>query len=88
LGPVILIPPNGFPAIFLAFLGGFRSIGAFCLQAQVLEALTLDPVEGPSEDSVPGSQAEIGMAGIGMSSSNLGIGEIKLSKSCLQEIKI
>jgi hypothetical protein len=33
LGLVILIPPKGFSAIFLAFLGGFGSIGAFHLQA-------------------------------------------------------
>jgi hypothetical protein len=31
LGPVILIPPKGFPAIFLPFLGGFSSTGAFRL---------------------------------------------------------
>jgi hypothetical protein len=50
--------------------------------------LALDPVEGSSEDSAPGSQAEIEMAGIGMSPSNPKIGEMKLSYSCIQEIKI
>jgi hypothetical protein len=67
-----LDPARWFPAIFLAFLGGFGSIGAFRLQAQVLEALALYPSEGSSEDSTPGSHAEIRMAGIGMSPSNLG----------------
>jgi hypothetical protein len=50
--------------------------------------LALDPVEGSSGDSLLGSQGEIGMAGIGTSPSNLGMGEIKLSKSYIQEIKI
>jgi hypothetical protein len=63
-------------------------IGTFHLQARVLEVLALDPVEVSSEDSVSGSQADIGMVGIGMSSSNPGMGEIKLSMSCIQEIKI
>jgi hypothetical protein len=80
LVPVILIPPEGFPVVFLAFLGGLRSIGTFRLQARVLEALALNPTEG--------SRADIGMAGIGMLLSNPGMGKIKLSKSCIQEIKI
>jgi hypothetical protein len=88
LGLVILIPPKGLPAAFLAFLGGFGSIGIFRLQARVHEALVLHLVEGSLVDSVPGSRAEIGMAEIGMSPSNPGMGEIKLSKSCIQEIKI
>jgi hypothetical protein len=88
LGPVILIPPKGFLAAFLAFLLGFGSIGAFRLQAQVLEALALDLAEGSLEDSVLGSWAKIKTAGIEMSPSNPGIGEIKLSKSCIQKIKV
>jgi hypothetical protein len=63
--------------------GGLGLIGAFRLQARVLEALALDPVEGSSEDSTPGSQADIGMA-----PSNPGMGEMRLSKSCIQEIGI
>jgi hypothetical protein len=74
--------------IFSAFLGGFGSIGDFCLQAQVCEALTLDPVEGSLEESTQGSRAKIGMAGIGMSLLNPGIDKMKLSKSYIQEIKI
>jgi hypothetical protein len=50
--------------------------------------LALDPTEGSSEDSVPGSWADIGMAGIGMSPSNPGMGEIMMSRSCIQEIKM
>jgi hypothetical protein len=50
--------------------------------------LALDPAEGSSEDLAPGSRANIGMAGIGMSPSNLGIGEIMMSRSCIQEIKM
>jgi hypothetical protein len=74
--------------IFLAFFGGFGSSGAFRLQARVLEALALDLAEGSSKDSARGSRAKIGMAGIGISPSNPGIIKMKLSKSCIQEIKI
>jgi hypothetical protein len=88
LGPVILIPSKGFLVMFLAFLEGFRLIGAFRLQGRVLEALALELVEGSLVDSAQGSWVEIGMAGIGMSPSNLGIGEMTLSKTYIQEIKI
>jgi hypothetical protein len=37
--------------------------------------------------SPPGEQAETGIAGIGMSPSKPGIGEMKLSKSCIRTIK-
>jgi hypothetical protein len=37
---------------------------------------------------MPGSQIDIGMAGIEMSPSNPGMGQMKLSKSCIQEIGI
>jgi hypothetical protein len=43
-----------------------------------------DPVEGSWEDSTPGSHVEIGIVGIGVSPSNPRMGEIKLSKSCIQ----
>jgi hypothetical protein len=88
LVPVIFIPPEGFPTVFLAILRGLGSLGAFLLHARVLEALALDPTQGFSEGSAAGSLADIGMAGIEMSPSNPGMGEIKLSKSCIQEIKI
>jgi hypothetical protein len=59
-------------------------MGAFRLLAQLREALAPDSVEGPWENPTLGSQAETGMAGIRMSPSNPRIGEIKLSKSCIQ----
>jgi hypothetical protein len=37
--------------------------------------------------SPPGQQAEMGIAGIGMSPSKPGMGEMKLSKSCIRTIK-
>jgi hypothetical protein len=37
---------------------------------------------------MPGSRAETGMIGIKMSLSNPGMGEIKLSKSRIEEIKM
>jgi hypothetical protein len=59
-------------------------MGAFHLLARVREAPAPDLVEGPWEDLTPGSQAETGMAGIGISPLNPRIGEVKLSKSCIQ----
>jgi hypothetical protein len=63
-------------------------MGAFHLLARVLEAPALDSVEGSSEDSTPRLWVEIGMAGIRISPSNLRMGDIKLSKSCIQTIRI
>jgi hypothetical protein len=57
---------------------------AFCLPARVFEELALAPTEGSLTDSSPGGQAKIGMVGNGMSASKLGMGEIKLSKACIQ----
>jgi hypothetical protein len=68
----------------LAFFGWLGSMGAFRLLAWVREAPALDLVEGPYEDSMPVSQVKTGMAGIGISCSNPGMGEVKLSKSCIQ----
>jgi hypothetical protein len=63
-------------------------MGFFRLLARVLEAPTLYLVEGSLEDSTARSRADIGMVGIDMSPSNLGIGDMKLSKSCIQEVGI
>jgi hypothetical protein len=56
---------------------------ALCLTSRVLE----DPAPGladeSSVDSLLGVWAEIRTAGIGISLSNLGIGEIKLSRACI-----
>jgi hypothetical protein len=83
----ILIPPGGFHGAFLAFFGWLGAMGAFLLLARVCEAPVPDPVEAPWEDLIPGSRAETGMAGIGMSPSNPGMGEMKLSKSCIQKLE-
>jgi hypothetical protein len=58
---------------------------AFRLPAWVLEASTLASIDRSLPDSPLGDQAETGMAGIMMSPSNLGIGEIKLSKAYIQK---
>jgi hypothetical protein len=79
---------RSFSGSLLGLFGGLESIGAFRLQARVLEALALGMAVGSSEDSAPGTWADIRMTGIGMSPSNPRMGKIKLSKSCIQEIKI
>jgi hypothetical protein len=48
----------------------------------------LAPVEGSLSASSPGGWAETGIAGIGISPSKLGMGEMKLSKACIQTIKV
>jgi hypothetical protein len=58
------------------------------LPARVLGVLTLAPVEGSLSASPPGGWAETRMAGIGISPSKSGMGEMKLSKACIQTIKI
>jgi hypothetical protein len=60
---------------------------AFRLLARVFDAPTLASAEGSSMASPLGGRAETGIAGIGMSPSKPGIGEIKLSKSCIRTIK-
>jgi hypothetical protein len=60
----------------------------FRLPAQVLEVLVLAPVDGSLVTSSLGGWAETGMAGIGMSPSKPGIGEMKLSSACIQTNKI
>jgi hypothetical protein len=47
----------------------------------------LPPAVGPLMTLPPGGQAETGITGIEMSPSKPGIGEMKLSKSCIQTIK-
>jgi hypothetical protein len=57
---------------------------AFHLPARVLYALALALADRSLVDSPLGDRAEIGNAEKGMSHSNLGMGKIKLSKSCIQ----
>jgi hypothetical protein len=61
---------------------------AFHLLAQVFEALALAPVDESLVGSSLGGQAKTGTARIRMSPSKSGIGEIKLSKTCIQMNKI
>jgi hypothetical protein len=81
IGLLILIPLEHFPVVFLAFFWGVGLAVAFCLLARVFDALV--SVEGLSMALSPGGWAVMGIAGIGMSPSKLGIGEMKLSKSCI-----
>jgi hypothetical protein len=52
---------------------------AFHLLARVFDVRTLALAEGSSMASPPGGRAKMRIAGIGMSPSKLGIGEMKLS---------
>jgi hypothetical protein len=81
VGSLILIPLEDFPVAFFTFFRGVRLAVAFHLPARVLEALALALTDGSLVDSPPGHRAKIGIAGIGMSPSNPGMGEIKLSKA-------
>jgi hypothetical protein len=76
--------------LLIAFLAFFLGVGlavAFHLLARVLDAPALDAAEGSSMALPPGERAEMGMAEIGMSPLKLGMGEMKLSKSCIRTIK-
>jgi hypothetical protein len=61
---------------------------AFCLLAQVFEALALAPVEGSLADLSPGGRAKTRMARIRTSTLKSGMGEIKMSKAYIQTNKI
>jgi hypothetical protein len=50
----------------------------------VFYAPALAPIDGSLADSTLGDRVETGIVGIGMSPSNLGMGEIRLSKACIQ----
>jgi hypothetical protein len=57
------------------------------LPDRVLDVLPLAPVEGLLPTSPLGGSTETGMARIGISPSKLGMGEMKLSRICIQTIK-
>jgi hypothetical protein len=78
-----LDPAQRFPSNLLGLFRGIWVDRRFRLQARVLGVLALEPVGGSLKDSTPGSRAKIGMARIGTSPSNPGMGEMKLSKSCI-----
>jgi hypothetical protein len=81
---LILIPSADFPVAFLAFFEGVELAVAFHLPAQALRALAPALTEGSLIDSSSGGRAETGMVGIEMSPSKPGMGEMKLSKACIQ----
>jgi hypothetical protein len=87
MGLLILMTLEDLLIAFLAFFLGVGLAVAFHLLARVLDAPALDAVEGSSMALPPGERAEMGMAEIGMSPLKLGMGEIKLSKSCIRTIK-
>jgi hypothetical protein len=80
-GSLILIPLDGFPVAFLAFFWGVGLAVAFHLPAQVFDAPALALADGSLVDSSHGDRIETRIAGKGMSPSNPGMGEIKLSKA-------
>jgi hypothetical protein len=71
-------------AVVLAFFGGKGGAAALCLPALVMEDLTLGLTVKSSANSPLGVWAEIGMVGIGISPSNLGIDEMKLSRAYIR----
>jgi hypothetical protein len=82
-GSLILIPAATFlPMTFLSFFEGGGAVAALRLLARVLDDPTLGSVEESSTNSVLGVQAVIGMTRIGSSPWKLGIGEVKLFRSC------
>jgi hypothetical protein len=87
IGSLILIPLEDFSIVFLDFFWGIGLAVAFRLLAQVFDVPTLASLEGLLIASPPGGRAKMGRARIRMSPSMLGIGEMKLSKSCIRTIK-
>jgi hypothetical protein len=85
---LILIPPIDLPAAFLAFFWGVGLPIAFCYPARVFKALAMELAEGLLTDSSLEGQVESGMIEIGTSPSKPGMGEIMLSKGCIQTSKV
>jgi hypothetical protein len=81
---LILIPLVDFPLVFIAFFGGVGRAVTFCLPAWAFKVLALALTEGPLIDSSPRGWAKTRMAGIEISPSKLGSGEMKLSNACIQ----
>jgi hypothetical protein len=72
----------------LGFLLGVGLAIALCFPTRVLGTLALASTYGSLTNSLLGHRAEIGIARIGMSPSNPGMGKIKLSSACIQMHKI
>jgi hypothetical protein len=68
----------------LAFFKGIRLVVAFCLSARVFKVITLASTDGSLIGSSPGGRFKIGMAGIRISPSKPGMGEMKLSNAYIQ----
>jgi hypothetical protein len=87
-GSFILILLANLPMAFLVFFWGVELIATLHFPARVFDAPTLVPADGSLAGSPLGDRTEIGIVRIGMSPSNLGMGEMKLSRTCIQTHKI
>jgi hypothetical protein len=84
VGSLILAPLGFFPMTFLAFFLERWLVVALCFPSRVLDDLALAPsIESPT-DSPLRDRVETGIVGMSMSPSKPGIGEMKLSKTCIQ----
>jgi hypothetical protein len=88
-GSLILIPLADLLVAFLVFFWGVEVIVALCPPPppRVLDALALALDYGSLVDSPLGDRAETRITGIGMSPSNPGMGEMKLSRACIRTYK-
>jgi hypothetical protein len=87
-GSFILIPLADLTVAFLAFFWAVGLVAALRFPARVLDTPTLTSADGSLTDSQLGDRAETGTAGIRMSPSNPGMGEMKLSSAYIQTHKI
>jgi hypothetical protein len=87
-GLLILIMLADLPVAFSAFFWGVGLAVALCFSARIFDTPALAPADGSLADSQLGDRAETGFAGIGMSPSNLGMWEMKLSRACIQTFMI
>jgi hypothetical protein len=83
VGSLILIPLFDLPVVFLAFFDGVSITGALRFPTRVIDPPALASVVGLLADSPLGGRAETVIVGIGISPSNPGMGEMKLSKACI-----
>jgi hypothetical protein len=83
VGSLILIPLFDLPVVFLAFFDGVSITGALRFPTRVFDPPALASVVGLLADSLLGGRAETVIVGIGISPSNPGMGEMKLSKACI-----
>jgi hypothetical protein len=84
---MILIPSVDLPTAFFVFFWGDGLVVALRFPTQVFDAPTLATANGSLAVSPPGDRAETGIVGKEMYHSNPRMGEIMLSKACIQTIK-